>query len=473
MLFLLLTASPARAGHYEVSYAGGSWSHTGSGAQNYFLSQQGNWGGGGYQQITGSMGTIAGNASGTITATFTWNNGGNGAQPPSSVVVRELCEAHWGVGGTNYTNVGGSRSHGLSADFVEITNCTNTATGGLIAATGHRVVVNPGSSFQVTANPSADASCSLQPFFAVASAGIGVSYSAAVVEGTLTMVSEEIPTRVDPLHASKLRYDGSHWMSLSAVPRAGGELLPDGVTVVFEELGGNDLLVFDPENGETATINGQALVKVRGNGTEDDVIVYARWKSGGVTVAEEALLMSLQSSACTTDLVAANAWNLLPSPCAITWTTRDRTSSGNSIFHANIVAAISQWEVGGHVVFTGNSPPVNIVYQDIRNPLEEWYGFATVENQDHSQRLVKLNTYYLDGGPRQSYEPSDFPPMSYSHLVGWTAAHETGHMLNLDDHASDHGNLMFFANGRFLCGVESPTADDLASVAAIYSDGCP
>jgi hypothetical protein len=197
MLFLFLTASPARAGHYEVSYAGGSWSHTGSGAQNYFLSQEGNWGGGGYQQIYGSSGTISGNASGTITATFTWKNGGNAEDvPPDKVLVRQQCNATWGVGGDNYKDASGDRSHGLTADSVVATTDPDGPTGGNVTATGYSLLTNPGASFQVTASPSANSTCSLQPPFAVATAGVGVSYRAEAVIPYVSGTYSAYPFRV-------------------------------------------------------------------------------------------------------------------------------------------------------------------------------------------------------------------------------------------------------------------------------------
>src|SRR5947207_65804 len=80
LLCCVLQTTPVVAGHYDVAYPGGSCTTSKPGYSNtrgYVMQSNGTWGQGDYQQITGSSGTVTISASGTITATFTWNTDGD------------------------------------------------------------------------------------------------------------------------------------------------------------------------------------------------------------------------------------------------------------------------------------------------------------------------------------------------------------------------------------------------------------
>lgn len=187
----LLFASPSFAGYYEVTYSGGSYTFTtpyGSNTYGYSLNSQGKWGCFGSWQITGSSGTVTGNASGTITATFTWHPDYVGEPTPQCVIVQQVASTQWSVGGTNFASGGGDRNHGVSSPEILTTNDSSGPNGGVISVIGYSVRMNPGTTFTETANPNANASASCRPEFAVANVGLTVSYqaSAAGVEVLLS-----------------------------------------------------------------------------------------------------------------------------------------------------------------------------------------------------------------------------------------------------------------------------------------------
>lgn len=189
-LALLFAPLAARAGYYDgpvYTSADGKVVTTSSyysGFTERYLQSGGSFGG---SNQSPSCGDALGNptnstitCSGSITATFTWNNGGDpNDKPPQSAVVTENCQTYWT--GPNYQNVYYSGS------------CTNPLGGSPTAGPSgvgqtwdfikYRVVSNPGASFTVSCSPSVNASAG----GTVGYVSAGVTYSASLSPVTIDL----------------------------------------------------------------------------------------------------------------------------------------------------------------------------------------------------------------------------------------------------------------------------------------------
>lgn len=104
--------------------------------------------------------------SGTITATFTWNNEGDeGNLPPQTVIIREDSTAEWG-------GDSGSASNGLGHSAV------NQTYSGVSTGTKWSYRQDPGTEFQVTVTPSASASFSSNSSSGLLAGACNVEYVA-------------------------------------------------------------------------------------------------------------------------------------------------------------------------------------------------------------------------------------------------------------------------------------------------------
>ena len=157
-------SAAALAGTWQLSYSGGQATLWGGSQQPYALSS-GTYGGGG----------IA--ASGTITATFTWDYAGGSDDPPDTVYVLESCTA--GGLSDNY-HAAPTGDNGLGSGSV--TSTTSPSPGYIqtsVNSTGIRVTnhyIGGATTFSVTASPSASGF-----------QGSSVHYSAAVVQKAVTI----------------------------------------------------------------------------------------------------------------------------------------------------------------------------------------------------------------------------------------------------------------------------------------------
>lgn len=145
------------AAHYEVSYSGGTWASTGNSLD---LDGDFEWsevedaygaevpsGGGWYSGETPIFLPAEGQAtcSGTITVTFTWNDGGDENNlPPPVVLVKETSIAEWDGDDGNCDN-------GLGHDPEP------TSHGEVSEGSKWRAVEDPGPTFQIQCSPSASA----------------------------------------------------------------------------------------------------------------------------------------------------------------------------------------------------------------------------------------------------------------------------------------------------------------------------
>ena len=157
---------------YSVTYSGGTVatsSGSSSGSAPYAISYNNpGYGGIGASYFGPGYGASA-TCSGQITATFTWNSGGNpNYTPPKQVFVVETCQV------SAYSNGGpASATTGLP---------NGSTTNGVTTATRRTVKVNPGNSFTVTCTPNATASAAALPPGSQQTLGVGaqVGYTAAI-----------------------------------------------------------------------------------------------------------------------------------------------------------------------------------------------------------------------------------------------------------------------------------------------------
>jgi hypothetical protein len=148
--FLVIVAQ-CWAGHYDVSFSGGTCHTTGDyGDHSWpYAAVAGGWGGtaptGGSTQ-GGPIGPGTGDCTGQITATFTWNNGGDlNSLPPEAVIIKQTSSASW-------AGDSGACNDGLGDPAVP-------SAGGQTSSGVHWIArSNPGNSFQITVTPSATVS---------------------------------------------------------------------------------------------------------------------------------------------------------------------------------------------------------------------------------------------------------------------------------------------------------------------------
>ena len=166
MLTLLYLASSAQAGHYTVTYSGGSVSY-GDITRPYALGSDGYYGDGGgagwgFQILpdgtrTATSGSLQ--CSGEITATFTWQPSGTDDSPPDKVMIEE--KSTTGVTGVAMPGAAPSQStldNGLDFPVVPPTPVPPYVPiipfGGVSQGTRYKIKADPGTSFTVTCSPS-------------------------------------------------------------------------------------------------------------------------------------------------------------------------------------------------------------------------------------------------------------------------------------------------------------------------------
>ncbi|MBV6490018.1 MAG: hypothetical protein CNCCGFBP_00408 [Fimbriimonadaceae bacterium] len=176
-------------GYFEVTYSGGAWSSTGEAGTvvgTYGPEQQENWGGASTGGGAGDppvmvLGPGFASCSGRITATFTWNNEGNPANvPPPVAIVRQVSSASWfGDSGSCANGLGHPAIFGESGEM----------------STGVKWSIreNPGTSFTVTCDPSAEAFLEEGWLPGAIAGGVNVTYSARAFACRIRLVGVQNP----------------------------------------------------------------------------------------------------------------------------------------------------------------------------------------------------------------------------------------------------------------------------------------
>lgn len=207
------------AGHYDVSYSGGTAEWVGPLGGHYTVPYTGSGGGWGGSAVTSDfvppMMWIVGepgwtHCHGSITVTFTWNNEGDASElPPTTAILKQVGMASW-------SGDSGSCADGLG-DGQVLGDYSGTSSG-----THYEIVGNPGPTFTRTITPDANSTAALGGPSPEVGAASGVSY-----QGTLTPVVLNI-SGVTKANSMKNALIGQH---LTATLTASGYTLKTGTFV--------------------------------------------------------------------------------------------------------------------------------------------------------------------------------------------------------------------------------------------------
>lgn len=212
------------AGHYDVTYSGGTAEWVGPLGGHYTVPYTGSGGGWGGSAVTSDfvppMMWVVGepgwtHCHGSITVTFTWNNEGDSSElPPTTAILKQVGMASW-------SGDSGSCSDGLG-DGQVLGDYSGTSSG-----THYEIVGSPGLTFTRTITPDANSTAAVGGPSPEVGAYSGVSY-----QGTLTPVVLNI-SGVTKANSMKNALIGQH---LTATLTASGYTLKTG-TFVYSATG--------------------------------------------------------------------------------------------------------------------------------------------------------------------------------------------------------------------------------------------